>query len=106
MGPNGCGKTTLLRLIAGFEFPTSGEIQLHGKNIATMPPYERPINTVFQSYALFPHLDIFENVAFGLRRRKIKDVKGTVEQMLDLVELGPMARRKPTQLSGGPSNCR
>ena len=88
-------------MVAGLEDPTAGTIRIGDKDITGLRAFQRPVNTVFQSYALFPHLDIFENVAFGLRRRGIKDVKGTVEQMLDLVELGPMARRKPTQLSGG-----
>ena len=101
LGASGCGKTTTLRMVAGLEDPTSGTISIGDKDITNLRAFERPVNTVFQSYALFPHLDIFENVAFGLRRRGIKDVKATVEAMLDLVELTPMARRKPTQLSGG-----
>ena len=101
LGASGCGKTTTLRMVAGLEDPTEGSISIGDRDITRLRAFERPVNTVFQSYALFPHLDIFENVAFGLRRRGIKDVKGQVEQMLDLVELGPMARRKPTQLSGG-----
>ncbi len=101
LGASGCGKTTTLRMVAGLEDPTAGTIHIGEKDITALRAFERPVNTVFQSYALFPHLDIFENVAFGLRRRKIKDVTATVEKMLDLVELGPLARRKPTQLSGG-----
>ena len=101
LGASGCGKTTTLRMVAGLEDPTSGRISIGDRDITSMRAYQRPVNTVFQSYALFPHLDIYENVAFGLRRRGIKDVKGPVEAMLDLVELGPMARRKPSQLSGG-----
>ncbi|MCX6431747.1 MAG: ABC transporter ATP-binding protein [Actinobacteria bacterium] len=101
LGASGCGKTTTLRMVAGLEDPTGGTISIGDKDITALRAFERPVNTVFQSYALFPHLDIFENVAFGLRRRGVKDVKATVEQMLDLVELAPMARRKPTQLSGG-----
>jgi len=101
LGPSGCGKTTTLRMVAGLEAPTSGQIMLGSTDITDEKPYRRHVNTVFQSYALFPHLDIFENVAFGLRRRGIKDVAGPVNQMLELVELGPMARRKPAQLSGG-----
>jgi spermidine/putrescine transport system ATP-binding protein len=101
LGASGCGKTTTLRMVAGLEDPTAGSISIGEKDITGLRAFERPVNTVFQSYALFPHLDIFENVAFGLRRRKVKDVKAKVEQMLELVELGPMARRKPTQLSGG-----
>jgi len=101
LGPSGCGKTTTLRMVAGLEDPTSGQILLGTEDISREKPYKRHVNTVFQSYALFPHLDIFENVAFGLRRRGIKDVTAQVDSMLDLVELGPMARRKPAQLSGG-----
>ena len=101
LGPSGCGKTTTLRMVAGLEDPTEGSILVGDRDISGLRAYKRPVNTVFQSYALFPHLDIFENVAFGLRRRGIKDVKGPVDDMLNLVELGPMARRKPTQLSGG-----
>ncbi|WP_030017354.1 ABC transporter ATP-binding protein [Streptomyces monomycini] len=101
LGASGCGKTTTLRMIAGLEDPSAGTVELDGRDITALPPYKRPVNTVFQNYALFPHLDIFENIAFGLRRRGIKTVKKQVEEMLDLVELGPMARRKPTQLSGG-----
>ena len=101
LGASGCGKTTTLRMVAGLEEPTSGTISIGDRDITNLRAYKRPVNTVFQSYALFPHMDIFENVAFGLRRRGIKDVKGPVEEMLELVELAPMARRKPTQLSGG-----
>ncbi|MEQ7848520.1 ABC transporter ATP-binding protein [Nocardioides kribbensis] len=101
LGPSGCGKTTTLRMVAGLETPTSGSITLGEQDITWAKPYRRPVNTVFQSYALFPHLDIFENVAFGLRRRKRKDVKEKVAEMLDLVELGSQARKKPAQLSGG-----
>jgi spermidine/putrescine transport system ATP-binding protein len=101
LGPSGCGKTTTLRMVAGLEVPTSGSITLAGQDITRLKPYQRPVNTVFQSYALFPHLDIFENVAFGLRRRKAKDVEAKVREMLDLVELSSQARKKPAQLSGG-----
>ncbi len=101
LGPSGCGKTTTLRMVAGLETPTGGSIKLGEKDITYAKPYQRPVNTVFQNYALFPHLDIFENVAFGLRRRKVKDVDAQVNQMLDLVELNTQARKKPTQLSGG-----
>ncbi|WP_055590376.1 ABC transporter ATP-binding protein [Peterkaempfera griseoplana] len=101
LGASGCGKTTTLRMIAGLEDPTTGTIVIGGQDITALPPYKRPVNTVFQNYALFPHLDIFENVAFGLRRRGKKDVKKQVDDMLELVELGPYARRKPHQLSGG-----
>jgi spermidine/putrescine transport system ATP-binding protein len=101
LGPSGCGKTTTLRMVAGLETPTHGSITLAGQDITYAKPYRRPVNTVFQSYALFPHLDIHENVAFGLKRRKVKDVDDQVRQMLDLVELGSQARKKPAQLSGG-----
>lgn len=101
LGPSGCGKTTTLRMVAGLEDPTSGSILLGDSDITHQKSYKRHVNTVFQSYALFPHLDIFENVAFGLRRRGIKNVEPQVTAMLELVELGPLARRKPAQLSGG-----
>ncbi|MDQ0406619.1 ABC transporter ATP-binding protein [Streptomyces sp. NPDC000349] len=101
LGASGCGKTTTLRMIAGLEEPSGGTVHLGDQDVTALPPYKRPVNTVFQSYALFPHLDIFENVAFGLRRRGIKSVKKQVEEMLDLVQLGEQARKKPHQLSGG-----
>ncbi|MEI7779711.1 MAG: ABC transporter ATP-binding protein [Actinomycetes bacterium] len=101
LGPSGCGKTTTLRMVAGLEEPTDGTIKLGSEDITWAKPYRRPVNTVFQSYALFPHLDIFENVAFGLRRRGQKDIKKQVDDILELVELGGLARRKPPQLSGG-----
>jgi len=101
LGPSGCGKTTTLRMVAGLETPTSGTITLAGNDITYAKPYQRPVNTVFQSYALFPHLDIFENVAFGLRRRKKPDIDQQVRDMLDLVELEGQTRKKPAQLSGG-----
>ena len=101
LGPSGCGKTTTLRMIAGLEEPTSGTINIGDTDITTQKPYRRNVNTVFQNYALFPHLTIFENVAFGLRRRGIKDVKVEVENALALVELSHLAERKPSQLSGG-----
>jgi spermidine/putrescine transport system ATP-binding protein len=103
LGPSGCGKTTTLRMIGGFEEPTSGLIELQGQDVTWLPPYERNVNTVFQSYALFPHLTIFENVAFGLRRKKVRDseIKSRVSEMLQLVELPGYERRKPTQISGG-----
>ena len=101
LGPSGCGKTTTLRMVAGLEEPTVGSIHLGDTDITTTRPYQRPINTVFQNYALFPHLTIFENIAFGLRRRGIKDVKEQVDKVLNLVELPHLAERKPTQLSGG-----
>ncbi|MFD4220397.1 ABC transporter ATP-binding protein [Streptomyces griseus] len=101
LGASGCGKTTTLRMIAGLEEATTGTVFLGDKDITDLPPYKRPVNTVFQSYALFPHLDITENVAFGLRRRGIRSVKKQVDDMLELVQLGDFARRKPHQLSGG-----
>jgi spermidine/putrescine transport system ATP-binding protein len=101
LGPSGCGKTTTLRMIAGLEEPTKGTIHLGATDITDTKPYQRPINTVFQNYALFPHLSIFENIAFGLRRRGIKDVDDAVNKALELVELPHLSQRKPTQLSGG-----
>jgi spermidine/putrescine transport system ATP-binding protein len=103
LGPSGCGKTTTLRMIGGFEQPTSGLIELQGQDVTWLPPYRRNVNTVFQNYALFPHLTIFENVAFGLRRKgaKADDIKSRVTEMLRLVELPGFEGRKPTQISGG-----
>ncbi|MDN5788302.1 ABC transporter ATP-binding protein [Pseudorhodobacter sp.] len=103
LGPSGCGKTTLLRLIAGFETPTSGQILLDGADITQLPPNKRPVNTVFQSYALFPHLTVAQNIAFGLEMqgRPKAEIKKTVARMLALVKLEPMADRKTSQLSGG-----
>jgi spermidine/putrescine transport system ATP-binding protein len=103
LGPSGCGKTTTLRMIGGFEQPTSGTIELQGKDVTWLPPYRRNVNTVFQSYALFPHLTIYENVAFGLRRKGVKDseIKSRVSDMLRLVELPGFEKRKATQISGG-----
>ncbi|MEU1695540.1 ABC transporter ATP-binding protein [Streptomyces hirsutus] len=101
LGASGCGKTTTLRMIAGLEEPTAGTVHLGDQDVTALPPYKRPVNTVFQSYALFPHLDIFENVAFGLRRRGIRSVKKQVGEMLELVQLGEQAHKKPHQLSGG-----
>jgi spermidine/putrescine transport system ATP-binding protein len=103
LGPSGCGKTTTLRMIGGFEAPTSGLIELQGQDVTWLPPYKRNVNTVFQNYALFPHLTIYENVAFGLRRKGVKDseVKSRVTDMLRLVELPGYEARKPTQISGG-----
>jgi putrescine transport system ATP-binding protein len=103
LGSSGCGKSTLLRMLAGFETPTSGRILLNGQDVARMPPYERPVNMMFQSYALFPHLDIWENVAFGLKREGLPkaEIKKRVDDMLALVQLSAYARRKPHQLSGG-----
>jgi spermidine/putrescine transport system ATP-binding protein len=101
LGPSGCGKTTTLRMVAGLETPTSGSIRIGDTDITYAKPYQRPVNTVFQSYALFPHLDVHENIAFGLRRRKSSDVNRQVGEMLALVELETQARKKPAQLSGG-----
>jgi spermidine/putrescine transport system ATP-binding protein len=103
LGPSGCGKTTTLRMIAGFVRPTSGEILLDGLDVAQVPPHRRNVHTVFQNYALFPHLNVFDNIAFGLRRQKVGkgDVRRRVEEALELVELGGMAARRPQQLSGG-----
>ena len=103
LGPSGCGKTTTLRMIGGFEDPTSGRIELGGVDVSGLPPYKRDVNTVFQSYALFPHLTIYENVAFGLRRKKLrgKDLSDRVHEALDLVGLVHVEKRKPRQLSGG-----
>ncbi|MEV6124519.1 ABC transporter ATP-binding protein [Streptomyces sp. NPDC052077] len=101
LGASGCGKTTTLRMIAGLEEPSTGTVHLGDQDVTALPPYKRPVNTVFQSYALFPHLDIFENVAFGLRRRGVRGVKKQVDEMLGLVQLGEQARKRPHQLSGG-----
>ncbi len=103
LGPSGCGKTTTLRMIGGFEQPTSGLIELQGQDVTWLPPFKRNVNTVFQNYALFPHLTIFENVAFGLRRKGVKsaEIKSRVTEMLKLVELPGYEARKPTQISGG-----
>ena len=107
LGPSGCGKTTLLRMIAGFEFPTAGEILLYGENIADRAPYDRPVNTVFQHYALFPHMTIAQNLAFGLESHPMGQRLGKaavaerVREMLALVQMERFAERRPTQLSGG-----
>ncbi|MFJ3164318.1 ABC transporter ATP-binding protein [Streptomyces kanasensis] len=101
LGASGCGKTTTLRMIAGLEDPTTGTVFLGDRDVTDLPPHKRPVNTVFQSYALFPHLSIHENVAFGLRRRGIKSVRKQVGDMLDLVQLGDKAGHRPHQLSGG-----
>ena len=103
LGPSGCGKTTLLRLIAGFEYPSEGAILLHGEDIAGLPPFKRPVNTVFQSYALFPHLTVQENVAFGLEmlgRSKV-EINSRVAAMLKLVRMEELAKRRTDQISGG-----
>ena len=101
LGPSGCGKTTTLRMVAGLEVPTAGSVLLGEQDVSRLRPYERPVNTVFQSYALFPHLTIEDNVAFGLKRRGVKQVKGAVAELLALVELEGFGRRRPAQLSGG-----
>src|SRR5947208_9915660 len=103
LGPSGCGKTTTLRMIGGFEEPTEGTIYLGDRAVTGLPPYKRDVNTVFQSYALFPHLTIFENVAFGLRRKRIRggQLTGQVEEMLRIVGLAGYGARRPRQLSGG-----
>jgi spermidine/putrescine transport system ATP-binding protein len=103
LGPSGCGKTTLLRLIAGFELPTEGSISLQGEGITDKPPHRRPVNTVFQSYALFPHMTVAENIGFGLRMlgKPTAEIKQTTERMLALVQLEAMAGRRTDQLSGG-----
>ena len=103
LGSSGCGKSTLLRMLAGFEKPTSGTVILDGVDIASFPPYERPINMMFQSYALFPHLTVWDNIAFGLKREGMPklQIHNRVEEMLNLVQMATMAKRKPHQLSGG-----
>ena len=103
LGPSGCGKTTTLRLIAGFEQPTEGAVKLDGEDVARVPPYRRNVNTVFQSYALFEHLDVSENVAFGLKRQKVAgdEIKRRVAEALELVALHERARARPSELSGG-----
>jgi spermidine/putrescine transport system ATP-binding protein len=103
LGPSGCGKTTTLRMIGGFEEATAGTIYLGEQAVTELPPFKRDVNTVFQNYALFPHLSVYENVAFGLRRRKVRNdqVRGRVAEMLELVELPGYEQRKPSQLSGG-----
>jgi putrescine transport system ATP-binding protein len=103
LGPSGCGKTTLLRMLAGFETPTSGRILVDGQDISTVPANQRPINMMFQSYALFPHLTVADNIAFGLKRAGMAktDIAKRTEEMLALVQMGNFARRKPHQLSGG-----
>ncbi len=103
LGPSGCGKTTLLRLIAGFEQPTAGELWLYGDPLAGLPPFKRPVNTVFQNYALFPHLSVARNVAFGLEMQRVERTRidARVREMLELVQLGELAERRPAQLSGG-----
>ncbi|MBU0738088.1 MAG: ABC transporter ATP-binding protein [Alphaproteobacteria bacterium] len=103
LGPSGCGKTTLLRLIAGFDFPTTGEILLHGEDIAPLPPFRRPVNTVFQSYALFPHMTVADNIGFGLKMlgKPAAEIKARVDEMLELVHMTQMRDRQVSQISGG-----
>ncbi len=103
LGPSGCGKTTTLRMIAGFESPSSGRILLDGEDVSRTPPYRRNVNTVFQQYALFPHMSVFDNVAFGLRSRKVPkgEVTRRVGEMLEIVRMGDFTKRRPVQLSGG-----
>lgn len=103
LGPSGCGKTTCLRMIAGFELPSEGDIKIHGRSMGEIPPYKRPVNTVFQNYALFPHMTVYENVAFGLEMKKVSraEIKPRVTEALEMVRLPQLADRKPRQLSGG-----
>ena len=103
LGPSGCGKTTTLRMIGGFEFPDDGSIQISGQNVENLPPHKRPVNTVFQAYALFPHMKVADNVAYGLRRSGVpkSDMADRVSRALDMVRMTAFASRKPAQLSGG-----
>jgi spermidine/putrescine transport system ATP-binding protein len=103
LGPSGCGKTTTLRMVGGFEEPTSGKIMLGGRDVTYMAPYHRDVNTVFQSYALFPHLDVFDNIAFGLHRKKVNktDIRQRVGRILEIVDLPGFEKRRVNQLSGG-----
>jgi spermidine/putrescine transport system ATP-binding protein len=103
LGPSGCGKTTTMRMIAGFEEPTQGAIRLHGQDVTNIPPNKRDVNMVFQSYALFPHMNVFENVAFGLRRKAVAkpEITRRVGEMLDIVDMGGRSERRPRELSGG-----
>ena len=103
LGGSGCGKTTLLRMLSGFELPTEGRVWIDGQDMTSIPPYERPVNMMFQSYALFPHMTVEQNVGYGLKHEKLTDAqrKDRVKQMLDLVQLSQFAGRKPHQLSGG-----
>ncbi len=103
LGPSGCGKTTTLRMIAGFEQPTEGAVRLEGSDVSRVPPYKRNVNTVFQQYALFPHMNVWDNVAFGLRSKRVgkSEIAKRVDEMLEVVRLGDFGTRKPAQLSGG-----
>ena len=103
LGPSGCGKTTTLRMIAGFELPTQGKVLLDGKDISNLPPNRRPINTVFQRYALFPHLNVYDNIAFGLKLKKLPkdEITKKVKRVLDVVDLEGFEKRKVSTLSGG-----
>ena len=103
LGPSGCGKTTTLRMIAGFEVPTSGQIFLEGEDVDDKKPNERNVNTVFQNYALFPHMNVFDNIAFGLVEKKVKkdEIRRRVEEMIRLAQLDGMEKRMPAQMSGG-----
>jgi len=103
LGPSGCGKTTLLRMLAGFEIPTSGRIIIDGEDMSNVPPHKRPVNMMFQSYALFPHMTVEQNIAFGLKQDRLPkaEIADTVERMINLVKLNQFAKRKPEQLSGG-----
>ena len=103
LGPSGCGKTTTLRLIAGFERPDEGEVRIAGRDVANLPPHRRPVNTVFQSYALFPHLSVLDNVAYGLRQRRVgrAERRARARELLELVQLRGVENRRPRELSGG-----
>src|SRR3982074_2093241 len=103
LGPSGCGKTTTLRMIAGFETPTEGAIRLEGTDVSRVPPHKRNVNTVFQHYALFPHMTVWDNVAYGPRSQKKgkAEVRKRVDELLEIVRLTDFAERKPAQLSGG-----
>ena len=103
LGPSGCGKTTTLRMIAGLDFPSEGRLHIFGDDVGTLPPNKRPVNTVFQNYALFPHMSIADNVGFGMRMQKVgrDEIRTRVAEALELVQLGDMGQRRPDQLSGG-----
>jgi spermidine/putrescine transport system ATP-binding protein len=103
LGPSGCGKTTTLRMIAGFETPTSGAIRLEGEDVSQVSPHRRNVNTVFQQYALFPHMTVRDNIAFGPRSKKVgrAEVQRRVDEIIEVVRLGDLAQRRPAQLSGG-----